>query len=350
MQEIVSLLNVVYSDVQCVSGAVSKERSTSDEVFTEGSVRYMNPKLLRPFAKARQAATRLCRLHGTRFLSGWAVPDESLDEVRAGLAAISTSVQVEKAKIVSQLSTHRIEWEMKHPEVVNYRERFPTNSAIEASISMLVSIYKIAPAEVGHESIQDGIKSEIAGLAGRVLGEIAQDVRDSWSPEAQKATTRSRGVLERIQVKLERMSFVDAELAEVATMIGSVLAILPASGPIHGTDFVILSGLMNTLAEPHKVVQMARVAATESPQSIWVGFVQPPAAVESNDAASVDSEIAASGSDLFSEEVPETVLVDGGGQLPQTTTPSAADHTQILPDLHIHAPPLPVASPAAFNW
>ena len=347
MHEIVNLLNVVYCDVQSVSGAVSKERTTSDEVFTEGSVRYMNPKLLRPFAKARQAATRLCRLHGTRFLNGWAIPDESLAEVRAGLAAISKEVDLEKATLVSKLAGHRLDWEMKHPEVVRYRDRFPTNAGIEASISMLVSIYKIAPGDVVHESITDGIKAEVAGLAGRVLREIAQDVRDSWSADAQAATTRSRGVLERIQLKLERMAFIDTELAEVAGMIGSVLAILPASGPIRGTDFVVLSGLMGTLANPHQVVQMARIAAKESPQSLWVSYVDPPAAESVAVVESLEQAVSPPvGTDLFAANG----LHEAIGAPNDLVRSSDASEELPMEDLHLYAPPVPLANEAAWSW
>lgn len=274
MQEIVKLLNVVYADVQCVSGAVSKSHNSGDEVFTDGSVRYMNPKLLRPFARARQAATRLCRQHGERFLSGWAVPDESLKEVREGLAAISRDVAREKAILMNDLHTHRMEWSMKHPEILAFQSKFKTDKEIEENIAMFVSIYKIEPSTVEHEGLQDGIQVEVLGLGARVLAGIAKDVRDSWSPDAQGATTRSRGVLERIALKLERMSFISGDLSEVADMIQKSLDVLPSSGPIKGQDFLILSGLMNTLSDPDKVVRTARISANENPHSMWVSYGQ----------------------------------------------------------------------------
>jgi hypothetical protein len=356
MQEIIQLLNVVYADVQCVSGAVSKSNRAQDEVFTDGSVRYINPKLLRPFAKARQAAARLCRIHGTRFLSGWAIPDASLNAVRDGLAAISTEVAMEKAQLMAGLSGRMMDWESKHPEIIPYRAKFPTTRSVDESIGMFVSIYKISPSEVGHESIRDGIKAEVGGLAARVLTEITQDVRDAWSTNNDCATTRSRRVLERIAMKLESLAFVGGDLGEVAVMVHSVLDVLPTSGKIQGNDFIILSGLMNTLIDPTRTIATAKMARRQSPASLWGNFTAAPETPMElvEDATPPAQDVAVLTVAIFDPEQDVATATETPEHTSDLNADPTADAAPVV-DVgallaSIKAPPPPIASASAWNW
>ena len=271
-EKILDQLTVVLVETSCVSGAVSKSGidKNGNDVFTDGSVRYMDRKLLRPFTRARQASARICRTHGTRFLGGWAIPDESLNEVKASLEEISNDFDRDKADLNAQLGAHRLEWEAKHPEIGEYRGRFPTDMEVSNGLQYYVSVYKIQPGDMA--GLKNGVAAAVNGFAGQVLSEISQEVRDTFSADAQKATSRATNVLVRIKTKLERLAFVDQELANVAKMIEDVLKELPASGPIRGHDFVMFSGLMNTLSEPSMVVNTARMLAQDTEQDVWSTF------------------------------------------------------------------------------
>lgn len=276
-QSILGNLNIVQVDVSCASGAVSKTGSdvASDEVFTDGSVRYMDRKLLRPFTAARQSAIRLCRNFGTRFLGGWAIPDSNLPEVQQGLTAIIKDFEAKKAAFMVGLPAELLKWITKHPEIRKFESQFPSAAGIGSRISIHCAAYKINPGTVegvtGTE--HDGIQSAIGGLAGQVLCEVAQEARDSFSPDASKASSRARGVLLRLGHKLDSLAFIDGSLAEVGKLIRDVVKMLPTSGPLHGTDFMVYAGLMNALMEPDRIVQTARVAeASADKVSVWGVF------------------------------------------------------------------------------
>src|SRR5690606_7425818 len=87
------------------------------------------------------------------------------------------------------------------------------------------------------------------------------------------ASSRARGVLLRIGHKLDSLAFIDGSLAEVGKLIRDVVKMLPTSGPLHGTDFMVYAGLMNALMEPDRIVQTARVAeASADKVSVWGVF------------------------------------------------------------------------------
>lgn len=273
---ILDTLNVVQVDVACTSGAVSKTETSrsGDEVFTDGSVRYMDRKLLRPFTSARQAAIRLCRTYGTKFLGGWAIPDDRLDEVRQGLEAITANFQAEKTDLETKLPRHLREWEADHPEINQYAHRFPRPAEILGGIHIQASAYKIQPRYMEGLSSgeHDGITQGIKGLAGQILAEIAQDARDAFSPDASRASARAKNVLVRAKTKLESLAFVDSSLAPVAQMIGDTLNVLPNQGPLNGQDFTIYAGLMNTLMQPKQVVATAAMLKIDNKDAAWRAF------------------------------------------------------------------------------
>ena len=254
---IIKQLNVVVADVKSISGTVSRDDATDDEtkkIFTSGSVRYIDPTHLKIFLAARTAAARAGRAAGVRFLSGYAVTDDQLPDYLESLKEIGSGVEKQKTAVISNWKTLLAEWEAAHPDVARFRSTFPNVTHAMNGIGFSVSLYKINPSDRLIEGVQDGIKSEVAGLAGRVIEEIAQDVRDSWKPEAVKATQRIKGLLNRTKEKLRSLSFLDGgRLAELSVFIEDTIARLPTIGPIDGTNFLVLAGLMSILGSPEKM-------------------------------------------------------------------------------------------------
>lgn len=277
-REIMQRLNLVQADVSCVSGAVSKSASTGSDVFTDGDVRYIDPKVFRPFTSARQAAARLCRINGSklRLLSAWAISDELLGAVKTGMVDINAKVEKAKAELAPRLPEFRQTWEYAHPEIMDYAGRFPTDAQILAGIGMQVAIYKVNPME--HGELPDGLAATVNGIAGQVLAEIAQDARDSFSPEATKASSRARDILARMRTKVGSLAFVDASLGSLGGMLDSVLAALPSTGQLTGNDFVLYAGLMNTLMAPERVMATAKTIADGGSDAAWAALTPQQAA------------------------------------------------------------------------
>lgn len=254
--EVLGQLTVVAPEVRAISGTVSRETeedSRKQAVFTPGSVRYIDSAFLNPFTAARAHAHRACRQHGTKFLSGYAIPSESLPIVLEALMEIQKRVAEAKALVLLDYDLRMADWIQKNPEVEPWSHRFPSVKYAEKGIGFSVSIYKIDTKPV--EGLEDEIGLQVQGLPAQILQEIADDVAVTWKPSPEgRATQRIRGLLERIRSKLQSLSFLGGDLGVVASAVAAVLQQLPDKGPIMGGDFIVLANLMDHLSDPAKVV------------------------------------------------------------------------------------------------
>lgn len=259
-ETVIEKINVVAFDVTAVSGTISRDPADDSKVFTPGSVRYIDPSHLKVFAAARQQANRACRNRGVRFLSGWAVPDNAVDTLVAELNPIAEKVENAKAELVTKWDETLRAWQELQPQVAPYKGRFPTAQHVSHQTGARLSVYRIHPAAVD-SSAKDGIKTEVDGLAGRVLHEIAQDVQDTWKPGASQASQRIKNLLGRLANKCRTLEFLGGNLGATASFIDEAIRRLPTQGAIQGADFAILSGILSILSSTEKMEATSKMVA-----------------------------------------------------------------------------------------
>lgn len=265
IHELTEKINVVAAEVTTLAGSVNRDGNVSDDkVFMPGAVRYIDPKHLRPFTTARQAAWRACRARGVRFRDGFGIGDEALPGLLRELEKIGNDLNAAKERVVRQWPELLLQWEQQHPEIKPFSSKFPPQHYAEKHIGFAVSVMKIQPAEFKLTNVTDGIQCEIQGLAARVLDEIAQDVKETWCPKPvrgsiaaprEKATQKIiNGLLLRVVEKARSLSFIGGgRLAELATFIETTINKLPREGVIEGNNFLVLSGLMSILESPYRM-------------------------------------------------------------------------------------------------
>lgn len=319
--QVLQLLNVVEAKVSCISGSVAKDGDGTDEdAFTAGAVRYIDPDHLRPFTTARGAAQRLCRANGTRFLSGYAIADDRLDEVLRGLDSIAVTVSDVTTALVTDFDQLCMQWEQKNPQIMPWKSKFPCADRVRHQCGMQVSVYKINPQQLPvFSAMEDGILQEVQGMPLQIIREIAKDVSDSWIPTGGRATQRIKGLLTRVRTKLRSLEFLGGDLQGIAQVVEDVLARLPSAGPIEGPDYMLLSGLLLSLSDPARMVQdLAGMAAGLTVDDIWApeptSFVLP-----QDDAATATQ---ASESMLFSDPLE---AFDSAPELAQASAPFAPE-------------------------
>ena len=269
--QVLQLLNVVVPEVRCISGTVAKD-GADDAAFTRGAVRYINPTSLRPFATSRGASQRLCRANGTRFLSGYAIADDRMDAVLAGLEVIASEVGGAKTYLVDNYDALRQKWAQANPGILPWQSKFPSSGYVDRQCGMSVAVYKINPQQLPvFSAMEDGVAVELEGLPLQIVQEIAQDVTESWIPDAGRSTQRIKGLLHRVRDKLRSLQFLGGNLQSIAALVEDVISRLPSSGPIEGSDYVLLSGLLFSLADPHRMVRdLSGIDSGLTIDDLWV--------------------------------------------------------------------------------
>lgn len=266
--ETIKLINVVNVEVHTISGGITKDVAQS-EAFTSGAVRYIDAAILRPFGTARTMSNRLCQANGTRFLSGWAISDERLPIVLEGLKKYQQDVEAARENLVDNYEEHLANWETLHPEIKPWRNSFPKVHRARAS-GMSVAVYKIQPQDMESAGFdRNGVERELEGLPWQILEEIAQDVSEAWIPGSDRATQKIKGLLTRVRDKLRSLEFLGGNLRSIARAIEDVMSRLPAAGSITGPDFVMLSGLLHSLADPHRAAALGQQHDNVDAGELW---------------------------------------------------------------------------------
>lgn len=169
-EQVIEKINVIAFDVTCVSGTISRESGSDATVFTPGAVRYIDPTHLRAFTSARQAANRACRARGVRFLSGWAVPDGSVESLVSELNEVALKVANAKTDLIQNWDTNIQAWVEGHPQVEGYRGRFPTKGHADKQTSASLAVYRIHPTAVKSDADSVQFFNLPIGKAFRAIG------------------------------------------------------------------------------------------------------------------------------------------------------------------------------------
>ena len=277
VQEFIEKVNVVAIDAAVYSGKVSRDLADDPEVFTSGSLKVIDPVLLRPFTAYKQAAIRACRNTGVGFLNGFAVPDSQVEPLLQVLSQIAAKFEQSRMDFLSKYLAAVEDWANAHPsQASEIRAKAQTLSYVEKALRFGIGVFKVQPQAIPVSlSVPDAIGHEVGGIVGQLAHEVAQDVRDTWSPKADGVTQKIRGLLNRVSEKCHSLAFLDGKVGRIAQFVDEIASALPTNGRIVGRDFLMLSGLMEILSDPGRLLAESKleIILAEEPSAATEGIV-----------------------------------------------------------------------------
>lgn len=218
-----------------------------EKLASLGSKRIIAPEAVNVFMALKRRAERACLAAGSRFLGGYAIPEERMAWLQAELESISQEFNEAKAQFISQYETTVNCWADENPE---WREAImravdsPTHVA--AQLQCGFTALKINPVK-GAESTLD---NQVNGLKGQLEREIAQAAKVAWEEAFQgKLSVRKSALnkLESIAEKLDGLSFLDAQIGVLHQTVETVLKQCRGKSPIEGSDLMAINGVLATL-------------------------------------------------------------------------------------------------------
>lgn len=235
------------------------------DIVDLGSKKIVNQKTLRPFMKLRKRAQRsMLDLGGTKFLSAYGFADDKFQAAYDVALQIQQEWEQECQKFLAEYPDHILEWANAHTE---WKEKIlasaPAVQEIAKRIRFSIRAFKVATPTIGDAVFDGGLVDELAGIAGQVMQEISQDVKNTWKggPETgvagDRTTQAMHRLLKRISEKAESLSFVDTRLSKVAKLVSTTAAALPCAGVIDGRDYLMVKGLMDMLLDPKSLLEQA---------------------------------------------------------------------------------------------
>lgn len=230
-----------------------------DELASLGSKRVCDPEKLRLFSTLKARATSLLERYGIRFLGGWAVPGEKLEEITDGLSVIRDDFNAAKDAFLSSYNDFVRDWISRHPgweEII--ANSIVSEDYVRSRLDFRWQTFKVSPPAQTNNGPKDNLVEDVQNLGGTLYDEISRDAAETWRKCYQGKTEVTRKALSPIKSMYEKLmglTFVEPRVAPIASVIRTALDNIPQHGPIAGATLLMLHGLLSLLQAPNEIVE-----------------------------------------------------------------------------------------------
>lgn len=213
-----------------------------------GTKRIIAPEALNPFTALKKEAERICLAKGVRFLGGFAIPKENIDDLVKELKEIKQRFQESKDILLKDYDKEVNKWIAENPPewATVIRAAIEPVSTIDQALH-----FNFAPVVVGSpegmEDENEGLDEETDGLLGQLFHEIRMQAKNAFEASfvgRKEVTRKALRPIMSMKDKLQGLSFLDPEIAEAIQGIDQVMEKVPKTGPITGADLDMIAGLV----------------------------------------------------------------------------------------------------------
>lgn len=205
---------------------------------------------LRVFDRIKHKAEALLESCGVKYLSGWAVPEDKVDEVFKGLDDLVARYSMEKADFLNKYDTLVKEWADQNPTFAKeiIEGKLDVN-AVAARINGGYESFRLQP--VSDKKAADLAKS-IGGLASELIAGVTRTARIFFKESFLGKTRANRKTVNavlKIRQKLQGLAFLSSSILPVIAFIDKVIGEMPSEGYFSGEPFWKLAALVKTLSD-----------------------------------------------------------------------------------------------------
>ena len=167
---------LVHFKMRCWSGEKKASRDRDIQLGSDGKLppqklldlgrkKIFPPQALSPLENKRGAAQKACLRVGTRFMGGYAVPDEDVDELMQTLSNIKASFHEELSQFLTEFNANKAAWLADNQEFAHIlRDQVPDRFKVEKAFEFSIKAYKLATVEgfeLDENEVADQLLSEI---------------------------------------------------------------------------------------------------------------------------------------------------------------------------------------------
>lgn len=315
-----------------------------DAIASLGSKKIIDPEQIADFEAMKKEAHRECAKIGIRFLSGYAVPESRAEDLAVTLEDIAKRFADKKADFLADYETTIADWIAQHPDWSSMlNEAALTRADVEAKLYFGWRAFRVVAAdeETDSAALNQGLQSELTGLAGQLYREVAQaaaQVQEKSLLGRERVSQKILSPIRTIRGKLHGLSFLDQRVTPLIDTIDHVMSQLPKAGWIDGLGLSALHGLIFILSSEERMASHGQ--AIIDGKDVVEAFDESTPGIETQEA---DDAIA----DLLDQpqvptpQVSNTIAGDGFGDLF-----APRSEQRLTPDLNSAIVPPPAVKPA----
>jgi hypothetical protein len=263
----------------------------------------LDPDKLTVFNRLKKEAERICLRVGTRFLGGFAIPNEAAAGITAELERIALDFAVAKTKFLAGYDAAVTDWVVRHPEFAGIIEQ--AVDSVEYVSTRLSFDYLVVtvglPEALPPEDVAR-LETKIGSMSEQMFYEISveahQFIEQSLLGKDQ-VTRNALRPIRRMRDKLDGLGFLDYRVAPVVNTIDDLLARIPDKGAIVGGILQEILATAMLLADPDKTRRHGEglLAAQDQPINAVVEDdavelpVDEPLAILANPAMTLDTSL-----------------------------------------------------------
>lgn len=229
-----------------------------------GSKRICNPKDLRIFATIKARATSWLERFGVKFLGGYAIPEKKVPEIMKALEVYANEFNSAKSTFIANYDQNIQEWVKQNQGWESIiADSVVSASHVEKRINFSWQMFKVAKPKQRHQQMENnGLNSEVEGLANTLFEEIAKVAKDTWNKSYKGKTDVTRKALSPLKTmhdKLCDLTFIEPKVAPVAQLIEAALKKVPMRGGlVDGHSLLMLQGLVALLSDTKALLNYAQ--------------------------------------------------------------------------------------------
>lgn len=227
-----------------------------EDIALLGQKRLINPNTLREFGKIKSRVIRLMDRYGAKFLSGWLVDGQYVNELAGQIGELKKEYDEARDNFLRTYTDEVESWMQQHPRWRSILDTvIPDPAKMESKFHMGWQIYKIEP--VQNDVIPDTTAEELVAVQEKDINELADAIReiyrDSFEERKSALTQRSMRSLKDLAARCERLRVIYPS----ALMVGEALTTLVSlfnSGRAGAAS--IIQSAIKDMADPHTLKKM----------------------------------------------------------------------------------------------
>ena len=183
-----------------------------EKLLDLGRKKIFPPKALDPLMSKRKAAERACLAEGTRFMGGFAVPDDVVEGLLAKLEDIKEMFYSELQVFLADFDRNKEAWIAENDEFAHIiRDQVPDRETVSKSFEFSIKLYKLQPLE-GFEPDENEVANQILHEVGLTCKQMSDRMLDRKRSISGKNLSEQ---LDPLIKKLDTLSFGNGRILKV---------------------------------------------------------------------------------------------------------------------------------------
>ena len=247
-----------------------------EDLASLGSKRLLDPDQLTVFNRLKKEAERICLRVGTRFLGGFAIPNESAASITSELERIAQDFAVAKTEFLAGYDAAVTDWVVRHPEFAGIIEQAVDSvEFVSTRLSFDYVLVSVGLPEALPPDDVTRLETKIGSLSEQMFYEISVDANQFIEQSLlgkDQVTRNALRPIRRMRDKLDGLGFLDYRVAPMVNTIDELLAKIPNKGAIAGGILQEILATALLLADPAKTRRHGEglLAAQSLPKAVIV--------------------------------------------------------------------------------